>query len=137
MRWRTRWLALLACTVWAFTSYGVAAAEDEPVCPPGWRDTSVGSMEFCTHDDPKRVRSASAAWAAHEREERGWDHREWRRPEGNKFAYTTPQKFGAPTETELGLEAYFQSLCTPEKQTERETDPLSSPVPIGGCGLTD
>ena len=62
------WILLLLMAVLAL-AVGTAAAEDapntdvavEPVCPEGWRDTSVGSMKFCSHPDIG-ARGASDAW---------------------------------------------------------------------------
>ena len=102
MRWRTRWLALLACTVWAFTlSHGVAAAEDEPVCPPGWRDTSVpGVVEVCTHPD-HGARKASDAWLIDSLPPPS-DTAYWH--------YTKPHS--SPTITDDLLEIRFAAICS-------------------------
>ena len=59
---------LLASTTPATAQDGHQPPEDQPTCPEGWKDTSVGSMAFCSNGGHST--SATRAWGIHNDETR-------------------------------------------------------------------
>lgn len=90
---RTRWLAVLAasCLAFALSPTLAVAQDDDPVCPDGWRDTSVYDENdkmrwgpFCSHPDRGTLPASQAFAISRTRQEPPTPHP----PEFNDICWT-------------------------------------------------